>query len=104
MSALTEQDAQLLRELLHEAPEDEDEAKWNVKAFREMFERGRALSDKQHAWLVSVYEKVTGNPVALNLWSSGKVPAGDYGKSEVPAVLKNLPKYPPGRGPKGAST
>ena len=97
MTTLSDEDAELLRGLLAEAPDDEDEARWNVRAFREMLERGRPLSERQHEWLVKTYEKVTGNPVALNLWSSGKVPNGDYGKTDVPEVLKNLPKKPPGR-------
>jgi len=55
--------------------------------------KNAALSDKQRAWVDKAYERF--NPKYENLMSAGKAPRGR--EVETPAVLKNLPKRPPGR-------
>ena len=72
------------------------------KAFRDMLDRlenGRVLelSDKQRAWVRSVFERVFDTPQYENLFSSGKLCLGK--PVETPAVLRreNLPLKPPGR-------
>lgn len=51
------------------------------------------LSEKQRAWVTSVYERLV--PQYSNLVSRGLVPRGR--EVPTPAVLKNLPKRPPKR-------
>jgi hypothetical protein len=58
--------------------------------------RGRDLSDKQRAWIRSVYEKLFDTPMYENLVSAGKVSLEGYGKTPTPEVLKKLPMKPPG--------
>jgi hypothetical protein len=74
-------------------------------ADREVFEtmHGRlqtgdrtSLSIKQRQWVRDVAARLNLLPEqTLNLWSSGKVMAGR--PVETPAVLRQLPKAPPGR-------
>jgi len=71
-----------------------------LRAFSEMLDRmetGRQtkLSDKQRAWVKSVYERVFEQPVYENLVSRGLVPRGR--EVATPEVLKNLPLKPPRR-------
>jgi hypothetical protein len=67
------------------------------RAFREMLERGQALTDKQRTWAKSVYERVFGVPQYENLVSSGRAPRG----KEVRLLVDDMPKpkKPPPRRP-----
>ena len=97
--------AKMLRECLSWAEEHEDEAehRMNLGAFESMrktVNADRPLSDKQIAWVQSVYEKLFDAPQYENLFSSGKVPLGEKLATPVPEVLlRPLPKKPPGRRP-----
>lgn len=55
------------------------------------------LTDRQRGWVRGVYEKLFDEPQYDNLWSSGKVPKGNYGKTPTPEVLLKRPLKPPGR-------
>lgn len=55
------------------------------------------LTDAQRAYITGVLERHgDGAETSLNLVSSGKVPRGR--EVEVPTVLRNLPRKPPGMG------
>ena len=82
----THEARRLIEELLEHVPEDDDEAGFDVRA---------SPSEKQSTWIKNIHEKIVGAPQYENLVSSGKVPLGR--PVETPAVLKNLPKKPPGR-------
>jgi len=86
------EDARMLRELLSL---EEDEERFNVKAFQDMLDRDRPLSPKQRTWVRGVYENIIGEPQYENLISSGKAPRGK--EVPTPEVLRNLPKRPPTR-------
>jgi hypothetical protein len=67
-------------------------------AFRDIANRGLSPSEKQVAWIKSVYEKLFDTPIYENAWSSGKVARGAALATPVPEVLKKpLPLRPPGR-------
>lgn len=82
---------------------DEDEERLSQKTRRMLWDfetrlrlNPRAvLTGPQREALRNVYEAVTGKPTYANEWSSGKVPRGR--EVETPAVLRHLPKKPPGR-------
>jgi hypothetical protein len=104
VTTLGEADQQALRECLAWAEEHEDvaEQRFDVKTFRRMLddlESGKwsSLTEKQRGWARGVHERLFDSPTYENLWSAGKVPRGEYGKTPTPAVLQNLPKRPPGR-------
>lgn len=72
----------------------------HARAFRDMLvrlERGRILSLKQRGYMLSIYEKLIGEPEYLNLASSGNLCRGR--EVETPDILRpeNLPKFPPKR-------
>lgn len=97
---MSDADAQMLRECIAKADEvgDDDAVKFNIGAFREMFKKGRALTERQHNWVRDVYEKLTGQPVYENSWSSGKIPRGEHLATPIPEVLQRpLPLKPPTR-------
>ena len=78
---------------------DDDEIPW-AEPFRDMLSRmdrgrQRELTLRQREWICEVHEKVLGDPVYLNLVSTGQVPRGR--EVPTPEVLLNLPKRPPGR-------
>lgn len=79
-------DRDLLNTVLEAALEDISDAE--MAAFADMLAKGQSLSQKQRAWAESAARRVI--PV-----SSGDVPRGR--PVETPAVLRNLPKAPPGR-------
>jgi hypothetical protein len=94
-ASVKEADERMLRELLASSLDEDEEERFNARAFREMLDRGRPLSEKQHAWVADVYEKVIGDPQYLNLWSAGRVPKGR--DVPTPEVLTRSPKRPPTR-------
>jgi hypothetical protein len=94
--------AQMLDEILswcethhdeeHSVPEDA------MRDIRNRYKFKRSLSDKQIAFVRSVYEKLFDAPQYDNAWSAGKVPRGEALATPVPEVLKTpLPLRPPGR-------
>jgi hypothetical protein len=86
-----ETDLRMLRELLETKLTD-----YEREAFSDMLEgleQYHQLSEKQRVWVAQAYEKI--HPQYENLVSSGKVPRGR--EVETPAVLRTLPKRPPGR-------
>ena len=106
-----DQDLSLLRRLVGELKKHEDKeeqdffatlATGHLHNFVDMLDRIekwriRMLTDKQRSYARSITEKLFDEPQYENLWSSGKG-RGDYGKTEVPAVLRApLPLKPPGR-------
>jgi hypothetical protein len=91
-------DARLLRECLDTvaADLDDDAAKFNVTAFRDMLDKDRPLSKKQRDWVAGVHKRiVTDEPEYLNLVSNGLCPRGR--EVPTPKVLQNLPLKPPRR-------
>jgi hypothetical protein len=59
-----------------------------------------ALTEKQRRWVKGVHERLFDEPQYENLFSSGKVALGGYGKTPTPEVLKKpLPMKPPRRAP-----
>lgn len=97
MSRLGAEDERMLRALLAESPDIDDEERFNAPAFRDMLSDGKALSEKQRSWLTGTYERICGVPQYENLVSSGKAPRGR--EVPTPPVLQNLPKKPPTRRP-----
>jgi hypothetical protein len=95
--SLSSEDETMLRECLAARPDEDEERRFNARAFREMLERDFPLSDKQRTWVRNVYEKLFDVPQYENLISSGKAPRGR--EVPLPEVLKHLPKKPPGRQP-----
>jgi hypothetical protein len=99
---LSSDDRKLLGECLAYAAEHEDaEERFNVGAFQRMADdldsgRWSQLTEKQSAWVRGVHEKLFDSPKYENLWSSGKVPRGSYGKTPTPEVLLRRPLKPPG--------
>lgn len=90
-------DFSMLRQLVAKATEldelDDDESEFLFpenarRAFREMLDRGRPLSDRQRAWVRGVYEKVFDTPTYENEVSAGKVPRG----REVVLLVDAMPK------------
>jgi hypothetical protein len=96
MDRLAPEDERMLRALLAEVEDDDEEQRFRVGPFRDMLARGRPLSDKQRSWLRSTYERVCGEPTYENLASSGRLCRGR--EVPTPTVLQNLPKKPPTRG------
>jgi hypothetical protein len=90
-------DEKKLRACLQWAEEhdDEEDRIGFARAFQEMLDRNRALSDKQRAWIYGIHERLFGEPEYQNDWSEGRVPRGR--EVPTPAVLRNLPKKPPPR-------
>lgn len=87
-------DRTMLIELVrHAEARDRDEAGFDVEAFRGMLARDRALSDKQRAWLIEVYERVYRSPHYENLVSGGKAPLG----RPVELMVRDKPLRPPPR-------
>lgn len=85
-----------------EGTDDDEETRFRVSDFRSMrerllkFENSQApVSERQATYIRDVHERVLGVPQYENLFSSGKLCIGR--PVETPAVLKNLPKKPPGR-------
>lgn len=76
-------------------PDAAEERKIPEREFQSMLDRGFGLSDKQRAWVESIYERLFDVPKYENLVSSGKVPRGR--EVPTPLVLQNLPKRPPPR-------
>ena len=94
-------DASMLRQVIgHLEAQNLDEPSMELEAFQDMLSRmkknGRALSEKQRAWLRRTAERygVT-DERELNLVSRGLVPRGR--DVPTPPALRNLPKKPPGR-------
>ncbi len=92
-------DARLLTEVLryveerHDDPDERTDVPY--RAFKDMLDRGAALSDKQRAWVRSVHARLFDETTYENLVSSGRVPRGR--EVETPAILRDLPKKPPPR-------
>ena len=91
---LTREDRALLERAIAAASEAERDAA--ADAFRRMLGGRRALTPKQRAWAEGIAEGrfVEPEPQYENLVSSGRVPRGR--EVETPAVLRDLPKRPPG--------
>jgi hypothetical protein len=74
------------------------------KAFRDMLsklENGLPeLSQRQREWVRGIFDRVFDDPQYENLFSKGNLCIGK--PVETPEVLKHLPKFPPGRQPKGS--
>lgn len=92
---LDEQDARMLREVLAETPDEDEETRYNARAFRSMLNENRALTPAQKWWVRGVHERIIGTPNYENLISTGRAPRGR--EVPTPPVLQNLPKRPPGR-------
>jgi hypothetical protein len=92
-TGLSPNDERLLQELLAASDDGLEETRFNYRAFREMLERQRPLSEKQRTWLRGVHEKITGTPHYENMVSAGTVPRG----REVASMVGALPKKPPQR-------
>ena len=101
-------DLMLLKSLLalpvddeHDFPEKGSLSDSEHRAFEDMQRRlgigGFKLTEKQRTWAKGVLERATDEPEYLNLASSGKLCRER--EVETPAVLRNLPKAPPGRKP-----
>lgn len=98
---LSTDDADLLHRAI-EAIEASDAADMNDTApFRQMIERGRALSPKQRAWAESVAtgKHVEAEPEYENLVSRGLVPRGREVAPPTALRRENLPLKPPTRRP-----
>ena len=96
VSKLSPEDREKLEKLIAWVDEDEErEERLPRGPFEDMLKRDRALSLKQHQWVLNVYERTFNEPQYVNLASSGKLVIGR--KVETPEVLKNLPLKPPGR-------
>lgn len=85
-------DEELLEVAIEKADEQEDERA--ADAFRSMFKMER-LTPKQRAWAEAMVEgrRYDPAPEYENLISSGKAPRG----REVELMVKDKPKFPPGR-------
>jgi hypothetical protein len=91
---LAPNDERMLREVIDYCPDQEEEEQFYSIAFKEMLERGRALSPKQRSWLQDVHERIIGTPNYQNLVSEGRAPR----EREVELLVKDRPlKPPPGR-------
>lgn len=89
-------DLEYLRRLLADERLSDDER----EAFESMYERaslGRVLSPKQVSWIrgVAARLELDADEMTGPAFASGAIPVGR--PVETPAVLRHLPKTPPGR-------
>lgn len=98
-----ENDLRVLRACIariDEQPEDADKPDW-YEPFSSMVDdltasKWPSLTERQRAWVRGVHGRLFDEPQYENLWSSGKVPRGNYGKTPTPEVLQRRPLKPPG--------
>jgi len=80
-----------------EQSENDEEPKW-AGPVRDMLAKNKALTTKQTEFVHDVFERIVGEPIYKNEWSSGKIPRGEKLATPVPDVLKKpLPLKPPQR-------
>lgn len=81
-------DVALLRRIVSAGCGSEEVSDVEFKAFTDMIAQARRLSERQRAWAEEVVRRIT--PIR-----AADVPRGR--EVEPPAVLRDLPKTPPGR-------